>query len=267
MNNNLSKFYNENFYSNHIDGMSISAAIVLGLLYEHYKPQTVIDIGCGQGAWLAAAESLGAKTLKGMDGEWVRKEQLLSKNIDFTAVDFDRAIPKSNERYDLCISLEVAEHISEVNAKKFINLLCETSDIVLFSAAIKYQGGTNHVNEQWQSYWIDLFKSNGYECLDLFRKTLWNNNSVEWWYRQNILFFSGPKNSFLDLEALRSIARPVLDIVHPINYEKKVNFIRNQTINYEKKVNSLKYQIECPTLRFCLGCIKRYIKNKLRRLR
>jgi len=253
MNKNLSELYNENFYSHNIEKMSKSAAIVLGLLYEYYKPQTVIDIGCGQGAWLVAAEYLGAKTLYGIDGEWVRKEELLSKNINFKAVNFDEAMPKLKERYDLCISLEVAEHISEVNAKNFINLLCETSDTVLFSAAIKYQGGTNHVNEQWQSYWIDLFKSNGYECFDLFRKTLWNNNSVAYWYRQNTLFFSKSNNSFLDLKSLRSMERPVLDIVHPIIYEKKINYFRNK--------------IEHPTLSFCWGCIKRYIKIKLQRFR
>jgi hypothetical protein len=251
MNENLDKFYDENFYEEHIEGMSKSAAIVLGLLYEHYNPQRVIDIGCGQGAWLAAAESLGAKILKGLDGEWVTKEALLSKNIDFMAVNFDEAMPELKEKYDLCISLEVAEHISQANAKRFIDLLCEVSDMVLFSAAIKYQGGRNHINEQWQSYWVDLFNSNGYECLDLFRGRLWNNMSVRWWYRQNTFLFVAPNNLSLNFEALRALENPILDIAHPLNYEKKANSYRNS--------------MEYPTLRFCLGCIKRYIRNKLRR--
>jgi len=251
MNVNHNKQYDEKFYGEYIEGMSKSAAIVLGLLWEHYNPQRVIDIGCGQGAWLAAAESLGAKTLKGLDGEWVRKEALLSKNIDFMAVNFDEAIPKLNEKYDLCISLEVAEHLPQVNAKRFIDLLCEASDTVLFSAAIKYQGGTNHINEQWQSYWIELFNSNGFECLDLFRNKLWNNMSVEWWYRQNTFLFVAPNNLSLNLDALRSIKKPILDIVHPLNYEHKINTYRNL--------------IDHPSLRFCLGCIRRYIKNKLLR--
>ena len=243
--------------------MSKSAAIVLGLLYEHYKPQTVIDIGCGQGAWLAAAESLGSKMLKGMDGQWVKKEALLSQHIDFTAVNFDAAIPKLNEKYDLCISLEVAEHISEVNANKFINLLCEASDTVLFSAAIKYQGGMNHINEQWQSYWVDLFKSNGYECLDLFRATLWNNMSVEYWYRQNTFLFVGPNNSVLNVEALRALEKPISDIAHPITYENKVHFYETALNSCENDVKLYRDKIDYPTLRFCLDCIKRYIRSKL----
>ena len=40
--------------------MTTSARVVLGMLYQHYVPQSVIDVGCGRGAWLAAAEALGA---------------------------------------------------------------------------------------------------------------------------------------------------------------------------------------------------------------
>ena len=252
MNKKLYEYYDKTFYDYHIEGMSKSAMIVLRLLYEHYKPQTVIDVGCGQGAWLAAAESFGAKKLKGIDGEWVSKEDLLSKNIDFIEANFNKAIPKLNERYDLCISLEVAEHIPEENAKQFIDLLCEASDIVLFSAAIKYQGGTNHINEQWQSYWVDLFRSNGYKCIDCLRGTIWGNRSVEWWYRQNTFLFVGPNNVSLNLDALRALVKPILNIAHPINYERKIESYRNK--------------IKYPTLKFCIGCIKRYINNKLQKV-
>ena len=217
----LDKPYNATFYSQHFDGMTSSAKEVLDLLYKLYRPTSVIDIGCGRGAWLAVAESLGSKKLKGIDGHWVKKEEL-------------------------------AEHISEENARQFIDTLCKASDIVLFSAAITHQGGAHHVNEQWQSYWIDLFNSNGYECFDLFRATLWNNKTVEWWYRQNTFLFVSPRNRFLDLEVLRASQKPVMDIAHPVNYENKVKGYMNQ--------------IEYPTLRFCLSCIKRYVRNRVVRM-
>lgn len=47
MEKNLSKIYNEDFYNDNIQGMSHSAIIMLNLLYEHYQPSSVIDIGCG----------------------------------------------------------------------------------------------------------------------------------------------------------------------------------------------------------------------------
>lgn len=247
MKKKLGNLYNDNFYSKHISGMSKSAEVVLGLLYEHYKPQAVIDIGCGQGAWLASAESLGSTTLKGMDGKWVREEALLSKNIDFSAINLEEDMPKLIKKYDLCISLEVAEHLPEANSKNFVDFLCKASDVVLFSAAIKYQAGTNHINLQWQSYWVELFESNNYRCLDLFRPQFWNNKSVEYWYRQNTFLFVSPTSPILRLKALRDLEKPIFDVAHPINYEKKARLI------------------EDPSLGFCLGCIKRYVWNKLRR--
>jgi SAM-dependent methyltransferase len=264
MNSKLNEYYDKNFYETHMEGMSESALAILSLLFEYYKPQSVIDIGCGQGAWLAVAESLGVKILKGVDGDWVRKDALLSKSIDFVEANLNEKKPKIIEKFDLCISSEVAEHISEKNAKQFVDLLCSASDTVLFSAAIRHQGGTNHVNEQWQSYWIELFSSNGYIPIDCIRGNLWDNISVEWWYRQNIFLFTGPDNKSINLKALRALEKPISDIVHPINYEKKI-------INYEKKISknkknieSYKTLIEHPSLWFCMGCIKRYITNKFK---
>ena len=187
MKNELHEHYDQHYYSYQSGGVG-SAKVVLNLLYELYHPLSVIDFGCGVGAWLTVAESLGSQKLIGLDGSWVNKENLLSKNIDFTTVDFEGEI-EIVEKYDLCISLEVAEHISEIKAKDFIDTLCKASNVVLFSAAIKHQGGTNHINEQWQSYWIKLFESNGYECFDIFREAIWQNEAVNSCYRQNIFLF------------------------------------------------------------------------------
>ena len=251
----LSTLYDANFYSAYIKGMTNSAINVLSLLYKYYKPKSVIDVGCGRGAWLAAAESLGSNKLRGFDGSWIKKEDLLSNNIEFTAINFDNTMPEITERYDLCISLEVAEHINEKNAKLFIDILCMASDIVLFSAAIKGQGGTNHINEQPQSYWIDIFNSNGYECFDILRASLWINESVEYWYRQNMFILARQQNGLINGEMLRAAEKPTYDIVHPKYYELRVNEI-------ELKVKA----IRSPTLRFCLGCIKRFIVLNIRRL-
>jgi len=240
--------YDAAWYSRHLEGMTRSAKIVLGLLYGIYRPQSVIDIGCGRGAWLAAAESLGSTRLKGLDGNWVRKEELLTRNMEFLAVNLDESMPRIGERFDLCLALEVAEHIPETSARPFIATLCSASDIVLFSAAIKFQGGKDHRNEQWQSYWVELFKEQGYECYDIFRAALWNNEDVEWWYRQNMFLYVGPQNTLVSVEALRGSQRPVIDVAHPVNYANKAR------------------AMEHPTLRSCLGCLKRYIRNALGRV-
>lgn len=249
MGKNIGKSYGEYFFSSNLDGMSKSAEIVLSFLYEHYKPKSIIDVGCGRGAWLLAAESLGAEVLKGLDGEWVKPKDLLSKNIDFLPVDFEKPIPNLNIKYDLCISLEVAEHISEDKADNFVNFLCEESEVILFSSAVKDQRGAGHVNEQFQSYWVDKFKDNEYECLDIIRPNVWDNSSVEWWYRQNTLLFVKSNNALINSLSLKKLDKLILDIIHPINYENKIK--------------SYLQQIKYPSFLFCLGALKRYVKNRL----
>jgi SAM-dependent methyltransferase len=241
MKKSLNDMYNVDFYTDALEGMSNSATVVLTYLYKHYQPKSIVDIGCGRGAWLAVAESLGTDKLKGFDGPWIKKEDLLSKKIDFVAVDFEMSMPEINDKYDLCISVEVAEHISETKAEDFVNILCKASYTVLFGAAIKDQMGVNHINEQWQSYWIDLFKSNGYECFDVLRPAIWDNRSVEWFYRQNLFLFVDMTNTTLDVNPLITAVKPIYDVVHPENYNVRMN------------------QILRPTFRNCLACIKRYI--------
>jgi cyclopropane fatty-acyl-phospholipid synthase-like methyltransferase len=245
----LGEFYNESFYAQHIEGMSTSATTVLQHLFRYHPSKSMLDVGCGQGAWLAAAEALGVESLKGFDGEWVKPEQLQSKNIDFEAVNFDAAIPSVDQRFDLCISLEVAEHVSRSKAKDFVDLLCSASDVILFSAAIPHQGGTNHVNEEWQSYWVEIFAANGYRCEDFIRGLIWDDDAVEWWYKQNILVFYNTSNQDA-CEKFQNVERkPMLDAVHPQMFERKMNAFTRKTTY--------------PSLGFCFGSLKRFFINTI----
>ena len=71
--------------------------------------QSVLDVGCGAGAWLTVWKSLGAETL-GLDGNYVRPEQLLISPGEFSAVDLSASF-SLDRRFDLAQSLEVAEHL------------------------------------------------------------------------------------------------------------------------------------------------------------
>ena len=88
------------------------------------------------------------------------------------------------------MSLEVAEHLPESAADTFVKTLTNLSDNIIFSAAIPSQGGQNHINEQWHTYWIEKFEKRGFYCHDLIRTHIWNNEKVDWWYKQNMFFFS-----------------------------------------------------------------------------
>jgi hypothetical protein len=60
---------------------------------------------------------------------------------------------------------------------------------VLFSAAIPGQGGTDHINEQWQDYWRDLFLSENFHPVNIIRPAVWGLPEVDLWYQQNSILY------------------------------------------------------------------------------
>jgi hypothetical protein len=135
---------------------------------------------------------------------------------------FDLTRPIQIDRqFDLVVSLEVAEHLPKSCAKTFIRSLTKLGPVILFSAAIPFQGGTAHLNEQWPDYWANYFKDNGYAAIDCLRKRVWQDDKLDWWYAQNILVFSRKdylaSNPLLK-EEFKNTHPSQLSIVHPRKY-------------------------------------------------
>lgn len=201
-----------------------SARCVVPHVLDLIKPESVVDFGCGTGAWLKVfSETENCNTVVGFDYGDVDADQLLIKESEFQKVDLTKTI-NLNRRFDLVLSLEVAEHIEEHYASQFLENLASLSDVVLFSAAIPGQRGRNHVNKRFPSYWADKFlNEQGYQVADVVRKKIWQSAEVEFWYRQNILLFCSPtaikQNSRL-AAAVASSDPKFLDIVHPLLFEK-----------------------------------------------
>ena len=87
--------------------------------------------------------------------------------------------------------------------------------LVLFSAAIPHQGGRDHINEQWQSYWASLFNEHGFRTFDVIRPVIWDNSQVERWYRQNIVIYCR-EDCVASYPGLTERApAPPLSVVHP----------------------------------------------------
>ncbi len=211
------KAYLNDFYVGRHERTVYSANTILTLLLQKIPAiNSAIDLGCGVGTWLSVLYEKGVNEIKGLDGGWVDRNLLAIPANCFEHVDLSQTI-KPQKKYDLAISLEVAEHLPPGKAKEFVVSLTELSDFVLFSAAIPFQGGKNHFNEQWQSYWVGLFREADYIVYDFIRPKIWNDNQIPVWYRQNILFFvKRNKASISNLEAdgLNADGMP-LNIVHP----------------------------------------------------
>jgi hypothetical protein len=129
------------------------------------------------------------------------------------------------------MSLEVAEHLPEASSKKFIESLTRLSDFILFSAAIPFQTGENHINEQWPCYWDSLFRQHGFTAVDALRKKIWHDPNVGFWYRQNIMLFVKQEklNLLTGLQNDFCIDNPPMSLVHPELLLMYVNATKNQS--------------------------------------
>jgi SAM-dependent methyltransferase len=151
--------------------------------------KSVLDIGCGAGAWLAAYRDLGVEDLVGVDGDYVDRSMLLVEPCIFKPCDITKPLALGRH-FDLVQCLEVAEHIPRGSSNMLVDNIVRHGKQVLFSAAVPGQGGEEHINEQPYEYWRNLFASRGYRLYDFVRPRIRANEKVEPWYRYNIMFFA-----------------------------------------------------------------------------
>lgn len=210
-------------------GSHRSAREVVPHILELLRPKSVVDVGCGLGSWLAVFREHGVHDFFGVDAPYVNAELLRIPRERFIAHDLTQPL-EMERRFDLALALEVAEHLAASDAANFVASLVRLAPVVVFSAAIPFQGGNHHLNEQWPDYWIKLFERHGYVVVDGLRDKVWANDRVEWWYCQNLLLFCSPaalvQNAQLRRE-LASTSAARMAVVHPRLYLQAVGVIKD----------------------------------------
>lgn len=206
------KLYDEEFYKVNAKESYISACYVIDILKKYYMPQSVIDLGCGVGTWLKAWQEQGVIDILGIDANQMPNDKLYIKRENIKIIDFEANNFNIDKKYDLAQSLECLEHVSPQNEDKVVSILCNTSDLILFSAAIPMQIGTHHINCHKLQYWVNKFKKQGYKCYDIIRpECIENGAKIGCWYIQNILVFArNEKAQILEKNGASSIESPIL---------------------------------------------------------
>jgi SAM-dependent methyltransferase len=182
--------YDDAFFNSTTPGSLAAAKVIVPLLVEFVDPRGVVDVGCGRGAWLKVFAENGVDRLCGIDGS--RGDfTFFSERIRFVEayLETDFIIPGV---YDLAVCVEVAEHLPATRSRYLVERLTAAAPLIAFSAAIPSQGGLGHINEQWPSYWCNLFDELGFKPVDPIRPLIRNDTSVPWWYRQNLMLFGTP---------------------------------------------------------------------------
>ncbi len=190
--------YSDDFYIGEEACALRAARHVMPYVLELTGARSVVDVGCGTGAWLSVAKERGCR----VHGYDAYAGPLLIDPDEYTQIDITSGV--SCTGFDLACCLEVGEHLPESAAERLVAGLCE-ADYVLFSAGHPGQRGVHHVNEQWGTWWAELFAEHDYFGTSDVKWAFWENREVADFYRENMILFGASKFLFSS----------VVDVIHP----------------------------------------------------
>lgn len=232
---------------------------IVPYLINIFHPESVADVGCGLGTFLNVFIKNNVTDVSGIDGKWVDKSKLFIPEEYFTEKDLEQKFTV-NRKFDLVLCLEVAEHLSELFADVLIENLVALGDIIIFSAAIKNQGGQNHINEQPANYWMGKFEQYDFTFYDVFRNVFWNNPSVEWWYKQNMFLVAKRSKNITAYLPGASAINDAKEYVHP----QLLAMYTEQIKGYKQSLKTIKGAEASPYLYYKLlkkALFKKFFSN------
>ena len=185
--------YDSEYYDHTVEGPAVrSAGTISDSIMAEFGPKRVIDVGCGTGALLEVLREKGCEVC-GLEYSNAALRYCRARQLDVTKFDIERDLFNDSRTFDVAISTEVAEHLPEKAADRYIDLLTRLAQIIIFTAAPPDQGGRDHVNEQPPSYWISKYRQRGFEhdaeLSDRWKESWKATGSVQDFYYQNVMIF------------------------------------------------------------------------------
>jgi len=195
--NKLDQIYDEDYFRWHLGPDILSEQeYIAEVLYSKFKPKSVVDFGCGVGSYLHYFQKLGVEKVQGFEGSSSAFPHLM---IDSSLVEKRdlRDFIEVPTLFDLCLCFEVLEHIHAKFEEKILSSLCNSSDLLCLSAAQPHQGGTHHINERPQEYWMQRLREKGFilnrKVTNELRITLRTKIHQIPWMIPNIMIFEREK--------------------------------------------------------------------------
>lgn len=184
--------YSQEYFESVDQDAKRSAEAVVASILRDYAPKTVLDVGCGTGAMLVELAAKGVVGT-GLEGSEAALGYCRNRGLSVHKYDLESSFPPPiPAHFDVVISMEVAEHLPQRSADRFVSLLTSHGETVVFTAATPGQGGRDHVNEQPHEYWVDKFVQRGFEYAvqrSLDWRGEWERQETASWYFRNLMLF------------------------------------------------------------------------------
>ena len=155
--------YSEEYYDGIESANSHAYQLLAVTLTEVFRPNSVVDVGCGSGGISAALRARRVEQIYPFDFSQASVDMTNKRGFtNARRLDLTQAeeIPATA---DLCLCLEVAEHIPRKFERHLVSILSRVAPVLVFTAAPPGQGGHLHVNLRSQDHWKQLFREQGME--------------------------------------------------------------------------------------------------------
>lgn len=184
--------YDRRYYEELVEPtMAVSSQVMARSIVDDLAPSSVIDVGCGTGALLAALGELKVSG-RGVDYATAAVEICRQKGLNVDRFDIE-ADPIPPVQAHTVISTEVAEHLPASSADRFVDLVTSMAEHnVVLSAAVPGSGGTDHVNEQPNEYWIAKLERRGFTLdgtLTATWRSHWKTSGVAFCFYNSVMVF------------------------------------------------------------------------------
>lgn len=186
----IDAIYDDKFFRENVKISGDNSKECVDVILEFFKPNSVVDFGCGPGVYLKEFEKKGIKIL-GIDGSIYAKNNSVINKEKIIIKDFRKEI-NLNKKFDMAICFEVAEHMEKKFSNMLVKNITKCMDIIIFTAAKIGQGGMDHINEQTPEFWMNIFNKNGFrfekKISEEMKKRMKEKNVV-WWIPENLMVF------------------------------------------------------------------------------
>ena len=204
--------YSDRYYQQMEPGSTRSAQAGPTIL-RLFPSNTVLDVGCGVGAWLCVYANAGCQIF-GVDSDRVPTHRLLIAVDRFLATDLEQPL-RQEARYDLVTCLEVAEHLSPRRAPTLVADVCQTRrrrDLLRGDP----RPGRNSSHQRAMPELLGRpVQESTLRAAGLYSAADLDELTVDWWYAQNTFaFVRATRVADFPVAIAETRALP-MDLIHP----------------------------------------------------
>jgi SAM-dependent methyltransferase len=168
-----------------------SADVIADSIVQAFHPSSVVDVGCGTGVLLDRLQTCGV-AVKGLEYAQAALDLCHMRRLEVTKFDVETDSLPAIGKADLVVSMEVGHQLQEASADRYVDLLCQVADLVIFSSETLGTQDRYPRNAKPHHYWIEKFGQRGYrfdEALSLQWRKEWKAKNTAPWFYLNLMLF------------------------------------------------------------------------------